>query len=236
MYEFVGVARFAALDEVSMGCGGVWGVGDCKLSTMSARRSVTNQNRMLHQAKLKDNIILNVSSLYMLAPGEAKNFIAWSKSAVLAKSVGIWIQDMVHVITWRFQFVPFNNCVDALVVGLRWVEWSFASYDRLLCVQFTMVSHLPTLCFSIDELTSYTIWMNVLPNAWRCIALSPMFVFGCRSNWELLCWIEFVFHCGWLSNLVDPASSHMLVSKIKPCMSQYKLQHGKTVNGSLKQL
>jgi hypothetical protein len=41
----------------------------------------------------------------------------------------------------------------------------------------------------------------------------------------------------WLCiNLVDPASSHMLVSKIKPCMSQYKLQHGKTVNGSLKQL
>ena len=41
----------------------------------------------------------------------------------------------------------------------------------------------------------------------------------------------------WLwANLVDPASSHMLVSKIKPCMSQCKLQYGKTVNGSLKQL
>ena len=40
----------------------------------------------------------------------------------------------------------------------------------------------------------------------------------------------------WLhTNLVDPASSHMLVSKIKPCMSQYKLLHGKTANGSLKQ-
>ena len=38
------------------------------------------------------------------------------------------------------------------------------------------------------------------------------------------------------SNLVDPASSHMLVSKIKPCMSQYKLSHGETANGSLKQL
>jgi hypothetical protein len=37
-------------------------------------------------------------------------------------------------------------------------------------------------------------------------------------------------------NLVDPASSHMLVSKIKPCMSQYNLFHGKTANGSLKQL
>ena len=36
-------------------------------------------------------------------------------------------------------------------------------------------------------------------------------------------------------NLVDPASSHMLVSKIKPCMSQYKSQHGETANGSLKQ-
>ena len=36
-------------------------------------------------------------------------------------------------------------------------------------------------------------------------------------------------------NLVDPASSHMLVSKIKPCMSQYKSQYGETANGSLKQ-
>ena len=43
---------------------------------------------------------------------------------------------------------------------------------------------------------------------------------------------------GWfeVSNLVDPASSHMLVSKIKPCMSQYKLLYGETANGSLKQL
>ena len=36
-------------------------------------------------------------------------------------------------------------------------------------------------------------------------------------------------------NLVDPASSHMLVSKIKPCMSQYKSLHVETANGSLKQ-
>ena len=38
------------------------------------------------------------------------------------------------------------------------------------------------------------------------------------------------------SYLVDPASSHMLVSKIKPCMSKYKLLNGETANGSLKQL
>ena len=36
-------------------------------------------------------------------------------------------------------------------------------------------------------------------------------------------------------NLVDPASSHMLVSKIKPCMSQYESLNGETANGSLKQ-
>jgi len=38
------------------------------------------------------------------------------------------------------------------------------------------------------------------------------------------------------SYLVDPASSHMLVSKIKPCMSKYKPQNGETANGSLNQL
>jgi len=37
--------------------------------------------------------------------------------------------------------------------------------------------------------------------------------------------------------LVEPASSHMLVSKIKPCMPKYKPSlYGKTANGSLNQL
>ncbi|WLF78741.1 hypothetical protein PVL30_002489 [Lodderomyces elongisporus] len=35
---------------------------------------------------------------------------------------------------------------------------------------------------------------------------------------------------------VDPASSHMLVSKIKPCMSKYKQLYSETANGSLNQL
>ena len=45
---------------------------------------------------------------------------------------------------------------------------------------------------------------------------------------------------GWRSNdsyLVDPASSHMLVSKIKPCMSKYKhVLYCETADGSLNQL
>ena len=35
--------------------------------------------------------------------------------------------------------------------------------------------------------------------------------------------------------LVDPASSHMLVSKIKPCMSKFTPSYGETANGSLNQ-
>ena len=38
------------------------------------------------------------------------------------------------------------------------------------------------------------------------------------------------------SYLVDPASSHMLVSKIKPCMSKYKHLYCETANGSINQL
>jgi len=43
-------------------------------------------------------------------------------------------------------------------------------------------------------------------------------------------------HLSISSYLVDPASSHMLVSKIKPCMSKYKLLYSETANGSLNQL
>lgn len=39
-----------------------------------------------------------------------------------------------------------------------------------------------------------------------------------------------------VNNLVDPASSHMLVSEIKPCMSKYIPPNGETANGSLNQL
>ena len=44
------------------------------------------------------------------------------------------------------------------------------------------------------------------------------------------------FSARMFTYLVDPASSHMLASKIKPCMSQYKLVSGEAANGSLNQL
>ncbi len=54
------------------------------------------------------------------------------------------------------------------------------------------------------------------------------------SAWAL--WQGFGLLRRCRTNLVDPASSHMLVSKIKPCMSQHKFLHGEAANGSLKQL
>jgi hypothetical protein len=59
----------------------------------------------------------------------------------------------------------------------------------------------------------------------------------CRLLWPAVCSHAFLICVPQLlqdtSHLVDPASSHMLVSKIKPCMSQYKLLYSETANGSL---
>ena len=43
-----------------------------------------------------------------------------------------------------------------------------------------------------------------------------------RRNYSLACLAVVVRLLLSLSYLVDPASSHMLVSKIKPCMSKFK--------------
>ena len=73
----------------------------------------------------------------------------------------------------------------------------------------------------------------VLMVALLSISLAPLFALPLGSFGVLaIAFASMVIE----RNLVDPASSHMLVSKIKPCMSRYKLLYGKTVNGSLKQL
>ena len=60
-----------------------------------------------------------------------------------------------------------------------------------------------------------------LTNSGRLVRAGPTYlrVTGCEDSY-----------------LVDSASSHMLVSKIKPCMSKYKQLYGETANGSLNQL
>ena|SRR6186713_554399 len=62
--------------------------------------------------------------------------------------------------------------------------------------------------------------------------------FGGLSRGVLVCWSLGAVHPPGVqdSYLVDSASSHMLVSKIKPCMSKYKQSYCETANGSLNQL
>ena len=55
---------------------------------------------------------------------------------------------------------------------------------------------------------------------------------GCVPSSRGVCSVG--VHCS--GYLVDPASSHMLVSKIKPCMSKYKRLYCETANGTLNQL
>ena len=63
--------------------------------------------------------------------------------------------------------------------------------------------------------------------AWQ--GMEPLRLRGIDPSWEASVAPE--------TYLVDPASSHMLVSKIKPCMCKYKLvSNSETANGSLNQL
>jgi len=54
----------------------------------------------------------------------------------------------------------------------------------------------------------------------------PRGALRCAVFWQgkgSLVFAPMLLSCAIKSYLVDPASSHMLVSKIKPCMSKYKL-------------
>lgn len=51
----------------------------------------------------------------------------------------------------------------------------------------------------------------------------PLMYGAASPNAQLGMWFMQFFGVGKESYLVDPASSHMLVSKIKPCMCEYEL-------------
>ena len=85
------------------------------------------------------------------------------------------------------------------------------------------------LCPACCRLTTFQLWFSQLsfPSGFSTRHRAMLRALCCRLSASTR-WDD--------KNLVDPASSHMLVSKIKPCMSQYKLLYGETANGSLKQL
>ena len=92
---------------------------------------------------------------------------------------------------------------------MAWVSWSLSSIRRRVEQHLRRVrSAVVCVC---DALCVACVWCGLVSNAGRvgrCVL--------CRFGGSVC-----VSHrvAGYL---VDPASSHMLVSKIKPCMSKYK--------------
>ncbi|KAG2666927.1 hypothetical protein I3760_15G088500 [Carya illinoinensis] len=92
--------------------------------------------------------------------------------------------------------------------SLRWLSWtmwafSFSWMRNIVLVWGVFGLFIPNQAFSFD------------PNDCRARVLIPSFFgsgrFMCDAGIDNECY------------LVDPASSHMLVSKIKPCMCKYEL-------------
>ena len=57
---------------------------------------------------------------------------------------------------------------------------------------------------------------------------------GSVTQWRILSaptWVFIGLFSIAESYLVEPASNHMLVSEINPCMSKFTLFHGETANG-----
>ena len=81
------------------------------------------------------------------------------------------------------------------------------------------------------QIVIYTAWITLSLTGQRDSHKASIFLLFV-VNFFTLQRISVLSKC---SNLVDPASSHMLVSKIKPCMSKFTLSHGETANGSLNQ-
>ena len=78
--------------------------------------------------------------------------------------------------------------------------------------------------------TFIILMLNPMSNTHTC-SIASLRSMATKLEWGLvqMAIVNFIIHCLHLSNshwfssyLVDPASSHMLVSKIKPCMSKYK--------------
>ena len=100
------------------------------------------------------------------------------------------------------------------------------AYRNPFCNCHVSLTFQPLCLFLVDSSFFFESQAIALPFVWRSlIAFFPYD--GNRSRAALF------FSTSYL---VDPASSHMLVSKIKPCMSKYKRVYCETAKGSLNQL
>ena len=102
------------------------------------------------------------------------------------------------------------------------------------CNVFGFVRIVPESFVSVHTWLSFYVWTSALSGIAQAVcALQKNCCPGTVQSW----WASCLLHLhGVVSYLVDPASSHMLVSKTKPCMCKYKRLNRETANGSLNQL
>ena len=101
----------------------------------------------------------------------------------------------------------------ALCFAHAWMTWSFGQWQ--LAVE-------KELSESIDKVFKHLVQYQL----YTVVTIVFLFLFGLtytlQYEWLVLTsnsiQLTYMYNC----YLVDPASSHMLVSKIKPCMSKYK--------------
>ena len=103
---------------------------------------------------------------------------------------------------------------------------SSRSKQTLMVVHVHMISSSDIVCDTCDNLRWWRLLKKVFHENWYFVALSLVdgityvakFFFLWKKNF--LCFRLQVIY--WLCYLVDPASSDMLASRVKPCMSKYK--------------
>ena len=119
-----------------------------------------------------------------------------------------------------------------LTASLLRIGLDGSAVDLLLRVVYCRVVWLPDFCGSVvcamvydsTQLVSFTTitdWkvvpMAIVPMGKISVYDCSVTTLGLRQFYDCRSSL-----CLTISYLVDPASSHMLVSKIKPCMSKYK--------------
>ena len=126
------------------------------------------------------------------------------------RTLGQYNEEKHKETTW-FQF--YLAALVALCFAHAWMTWSFGQWQ------------LPVekeLSESIDKIVNTWFKYHLL-----CSFITICFICCCfrriYKHFNMTEYLEIVLlRYIYKSYLVDPASSHMLVSKIKPCMSKYK--------------
>ena len=120
--------------------------------------------------------------------------------------------------------------VQPVAGSLHWRPWSLSSGQGELVLELVRTRNKVFLSLIVNLLRPSLLGKAVydcegihIGNCWSLVTKTPA-VESCLYDGEYWCYLRVFRGSRYIgsSYLVDPASSHMLVSKIKPCMSKYK--------------